>query len=63
MGFSSMKKAIQQYPEIDIVVPVLFSGATEGVPEISKFAKANNKFVVEDAAHAHLEAVIFAVVR
>ena len=52
MGFSSMKKAIQQYPEIDIVVPVLFSGATEGVPEISKFAKANNKFVVEDAAHA-----------
>ena len=43
--------AIQQYPEIDIVVPVLFSGATEGVPEISKFA-TNNKFVVKDAAHA-----------
>ena len=51
IGLNSVVSALDEYDDIHIVAPVLFSGSADGIPEVSKLAKSKGKFVVEDAAH------------
>ena len=51
IGYENVKKALESNTDIQIVVPVLFGGSADGVPETSQLAKSYGKFVVEDAAH------------
>ena len=51
IGYENVKKALESNTDIQIVVPVLFGGSADGVPEICQLAKSYGKFVVEDAAH------------
>lgn len=51
IALDSVKLAIEQFDDIHIVAPVLFSGAADGVPEVAQYAKSKGKYVVEDAAH------------
>jgi dTDP-4-amino-4,6-dideoxygalactose transaminase len=43
--------ALEKDNDIKIVVPVLYGGSADGIPEVSKLAKSFNKLIVEDAAH------------
>jgi len=51
MGFDKVREALENDPNIHIVAPVIFSGASEGIPELAKLGKSYGKFIVEDAAH------------
>ncbi len=51
MALETTKLALEQHDDIDVVAPVLFGGAADGIPKIAKLAKSEGKFVVEDAAH------------
>ena len=51
MSFKATSDALKQYSDIHIVAPVIFGGASDGIPEIAKLAKSKGKYVVEDAAH------------
>ena len=51
MSFDKAKLVLNQYEDIHIVAPVLFSGSGDGIPELAKLARSKGKFVVEDAAH------------
>ena len=51
IALDSVKSALDQFNDIHIVAPVLFSGAGDGVPEVAQYAKSKGKYVVEDAAH------------
>ena len=51
ISLDAVKRAIDQFKDIHIVAPVLFSGASDGVPDVAKYAKSKGKYVVEDAAH------------
>ncbi len=52
ISYSTAKIAIQKHPDIHIVAPVLFGGATDGMVEVMQLAKKSGKLIVEDAAHA-----------
>ena len=51
IGLDAVSFALNKHDDIHVVAPVLFSGAADGIPEVSKLAKFNGKYVVEDAAH------------
>lgn len=51
MGFDATFDALKQYSDIHIVTPVVFGGASDGIPKIAELAKSKGKYVVEDAAH------------
>jgi dTDP-4-amino-4,6-dideoxygalactose transaminase len=48
---SKVEEAITTYQDIEVIAPVIFGGATDGIPEVCALAKAAGKLVVEDAAH------------
>ncbi|MDB3892235.1 UDP-4-amino-4,6-dideoxy-N-acetyl-beta-L-altrosamine transaminase [Alphaproteobacteria bacterium] len=51
IDYDTVSASLNQHDDIQIVAPVLFGGATEGVSEVAKLSKEKGKFVVEDAAH------------
>ena len=51
MDANKIESIIKLNPNIDIVVPVLFGGASEGIDKIFKIARSYGKKIVEDAAH------------
>ena len=40
MGFDKVREALENDPNIHIVAPVIFSGASEGIPELAKLGKS-----------------------
>ena len=51
MDFDATKKALSSDKSIQIVAPVIYAGASEGIPELAILSKSFGKAVVEDAAH------------
>lgn len=51
IAFDAVKSSLDSYDDIKIVVPVLFGGSADGIIDVTKYAQAKGKFVVEDAAH------------
>ena len=51
MDPKKVEKELKLDSSIEIVVPILFGGASEGIDKIAKIAKTYGKFIVEDAAH------------
>ena len=51
MDASKVESKIKLNSNIDIIVPVLFAGASEGSDKIYKTARSYGKKIVEDAAH------------
>jgi len=51
MDPKKVEKELKLDSSIEIVVPILFGGASEGIDKIAKIAKNYKKYIVEDAAH------------
>tara|TARA_A100001015_G_C15030540_1_gene732979 strand:+ start:571 stop:2655 length:2085 start_codon:yes stop_codon:yes gene_type:complete len=51
MSLDKTKLELKQHDDIHVVVPVLFGGSGDGIPEVARLAKSMGKYVVEDAAH------------
>jgi len=51
ISYTEVEKMLAQDRAISIVTPVIFAGATDGIPEVATLAKSQGKLVVEDAAH------------
>ena len=51
LDWRKVEEAISTHQDIVIVTPVIFGGATDGIPEVCVTSRAAGKFVVEDAAH------------
>jgi perosamine synthetase len=47
-----LDEQLKLHEDIEIVAPVLFGGAADGIPEVCKTAQKYGKKIVEDAAHA-----------
>jgi len=52
MSVESLSEKIKEIPDIDVVVPVHFSGVPCDMNDIKKVADDNELIVIEDAAHA-----------
>jgi dTDP-4-dehydrorhamnose reductase len=51
IDLAEVDKILGSDESISIVAPVIFAGATDGIPEVARLAKSKGKKVVEDAAH------------